>query len=287
MKNSTDVLKEKKQHGSLLFPFNIYPCSIPFDFPSVPLHWQQSMELIYIKKGTGQVQTGMDTQDANAGDIFVIPPGALHAIKEKKGNKMEYENIIFSVDFLGGGAADVCAREYLVPLQAGKLLYPCVLHPGEEGYEEAEACLKNAEELCKERKWGYELGVKAAMLHILFLLVRMNPERPCGESPDTERLKDVLYRIEETYAKQIPVSEIAKSCGLSSSHFMRWFKNMTGMSYISYRNERRLAAAAEMLRQNNHKILDIAESAGFENLSNFNRQFKERYGITPKEYRDN
>ena len=41
-----------------------------------------------------------------------------------------------------------------------------------------------------------------------------------------------------------------------------------------YLNERRLAAAAEALRRTEDKILTIAESVGFENLSNFNRQFK-------------
>ena len=49
IKTTTDY-QEKKQHGSRLFPFNIYPCTIPLDFPVVPLHWHKEMELIYIKK---------------------------------------------------------------------------------------------------------------------------------------------------------------------------------------------------------------------------------------------
>ena len=47
----TQAFQEKKQHGSVLYPFNIYLCTIPLDFPSVSLHWQKSMEIIYIKKG--------------------------------------------------------------------------------------------------------------------------------------------------------------------------------------------------------------------------------------------
>ena len=43
--------QETKQHGSRLFPFNIYPCTIPLDFPVVSLHWHKEMELIYVKKG--------------------------------------------------------------------------------------------------------------------------------------------------------------------------------------------------------------------------------------------
>ena len=67
---------------------------------------------------------------------------------------------------------------------------------------------------------------------------------------------------------------------------MRWFKQMTGGSFISYVNDRRLTSAAERLRRSDDKIVTIAEDAGFENLSNFNRQFKARYGMTPREYRN-
>ena len=42
---------EIKEHGKREFPFNIYPCTIPLDFPAVPLHWHKEMELIYNKKG--------------------------------------------------------------------------------------------------------------------------------------------------------------------------------------------------------------------------------------------
>ena len=38
---------EIKEHGKREFPFNIYPCTIPLDFPAVPLHWHKEMELIY------------------------------------------------------------------------------------------------------------------------------------------------------------------------------------------------------------------------------------------------
>ena len=87
----TKPLQEKKQHGSILFPFNIYPCTIPKDFPSVALHWHKSMEIIYIKKGRGQAQVDLQTMDAEGGDIFILPPGTLHALYGIPGNVMEYE----------------------------------------------------------------------------------------------------------------------------------------------------------------------------------------------------
>ena len=111
-------LQETKHHGEVRFPFNIYPCTIPGDFRQVAVHWQDSMELVYIKRGSGLVQTGAQVCTAQSGDIFVLTPGTLHAIRQTESCTMEYENIIFDVELLGG-AEDLCAEKYLLPLQSG------------------------------------------------------------------------------------------------------------------------------------------------------------------------
>ena len=102
------------------------------------------------------------------------------------------------------------------------------------------------------------------------------------------RIADEVIRtkIEKNIDENLTVGEMAKFCGWSDSHFMRWFKKMTGLSLIAYVNERRLAVAAEALKKTDDKILNISQDAGFTNLSNFNRQFRKRYGVTPKEYRE-
>ncbi|NCC08137.1 MAG: AraC family transcriptional regulator [Clostridia bacterium] len=279
-------LRENKYHGSALFPFNIYPCTIPSDFLSVPLHWQNSMEVIFIKRGNGLVQVGLDMLCANAGDIFILPPGRLHALRQAGNAKIEYENIIFSLDFLFGGADDICTQKYLLPLQAGRLDLPCSATNKDDNYAALAAALHDAESLCAYRPNGYELGVKAALLRFLSLLFSAQTLSPTGsDSADTAKLKDVLSLISTKLASPLSVDQAAESCGWSSSHFMRWFKKMTGVSFTAFVNEQRLAQAAEALRSTDDKIVDIAGRVGFENLSNFNRQFKARYGVAPHTYR--
>ena len=95
-------LQETKQHGAVRFPFNLYPCTIPGDFPQVALHWQESMELVFVKRGTGLVQVGAESCPARMGDIFIFTPGTLHALRQAEGQCMEYENIIFELELLGG-----------------------------------------------------------------------------------------------------------------------------------------------------------------------------------------
>ena len=91
-------LLENKTHADPMFPYNTYLCSIPLDFNSVSLHWHEFMEIIYIKKGKGNVTVDFTTHYVEEGDIIIILPGHIHGISQHEGYSMEYENILFSVD---------------------------------------------------------------------------------------------------------------------------------------------------------------------------------------------
>lgn len=280
----TAALRENKRHGEAWFPFDIYPCTIPKDFPQVTLHWQNSMELVFVKKGTGLVQVGLEPVKAQAGDIFVFAPGMLHGLGQIPGEVMEYENIIFEVDLLGG-YSDLCYRRYLLPLQSGRLPLPSRLVPGHPCYDGVLDYLQWLETVNRDRALGYELQVKGLLLSLLSLLVAQSNGLPPTENADTQRLKTILQYVTTHYAENLPVAEAAAVCQCSPSHFMRWFKQMTGQGFTEYLNAYRLNAAAEALRTTDDTVLTVAERTGFKNLSYFNRAFKTRFGLTPRGYR--
>lgn len=280
----TAALYENKQHGEKWFPFDIYPCTIPKNFPQVALHWQNSMELVFVKKGTGMVYVDLDPFTARAGDIFVFVPGMLHSLSQYPGEAMEYENIIFDVELLGG-SSDLCYQRYLLPLQSGRLPLPSRLAPGHPCYDIALEHLRRLENVNRERMLGYELQVKGLLLSLLSLLVSQSDGVPPSDNTDTRRLKTILQYVTMHYTETLPVAEAAAVCQCSPSHFMRWFKQMTGQGFTEYLNAYRLNTAAELLRTTDDTVLAVAEQTGFKNLSYFNRAFKTHYGLTPKEYR--
>ena len=221
---------------------------------------------------------------ARMGDIFVFTPGTLHALRQAEGQSMEYENLIFELELLGG-AEDLCAEKYLLPLQSGRLSLPVRLTPNDLCYLQAAACLREVEEASRSKLPGYELLVKGALLRFLALLIAQGKQQPPAETADTQRLKTVLQWLSAHYAEALRVADAAGVCSFSASHFMRWFRQMTGQSFIAFLNEYRLNAAAEALQTTDETILTIASRYGFENLSYFNRAFKAHFGMTPREYR--
>jgi len=278
---------ETKKHTDTMFAFNIYPCTIPLDFSFVPLHWQDGVEVIYVKKGSGEVRVDTELYHAKAGDVFIVLPGHIHGINSIPKERMEYENMFFELDFLGIHNVDLCSRKYLHPIADGDIKIPTYLYPGHWLYDSFIKCLDYVDVLCDKKIEGYELGVKGLILTALSMLLPGAEENTQYEvdSKKEQKIKYVLKRIEEDYGKNLTVEGMANECGYSSSHFMRWFKENTGFSFNNYLIEYRLNRAADMLKQQDDTIINIASDVGFDNLSNFNRLFKKRFLVTPTEFR--
>ena len=100
-----------------------------------------------------------------------------------------------------------------------------------------------------------------------------------------DKMKIIMKHVENHYMEKISIADIAEVAGFSESHFMRYFKETMGTSFIDYLREYRLTMAARLLLASDASILSISEEVGFDNLSYFNRAFKKEYGITPSQYR--
>ena len=98
------------------------------------------------------------------------------------------------------------------------------------------------------------------------------------------RVMDYLCRH---YSEVIRLSEVAEMVNMSESSFCRFFKQHTSKSFIDFLTDIRLGAASRALIDSSLSIAEIGYDCGFNNLSNFNRIFKKKKGVTPSEFRDN
>ena len=102
-----------------------------------------------------------------------------------------------------------------------------------------------------------------------------------------ESLGRVMDYLSRHYSEVIRLSEVAEMVNMSESSFCRFFKQHTSKSFIDFLTDIRLGAASRALIDSSLSIAEIVYDCGFNNLSNFNRIFKKKKGVTPSEFRDN
>lgn len=277
---------EIKEHGGRDFPFNIYPCTLPLDFSQVPVHWHEEVEIISIKKGQGTVTVDAIPLQMRGGEAVVIFPGQLHGISQWGEGAVEYENIIFRISMLMTAQADVCTAGFLEPLSQGLVQEPVHITRAMEQYSQVMECIRSMDVLCRNKAYGYELGIKGALFTLLGLLAGVYaPAGAEGPRKSREKMKMILEYVENHYGEKIAVQDGAALCYYSNSHFMKYFKQYMGIPFTRYLNDFRLEKAGGFLGSTAMTVTDVAQCCGFDNLSYFNRLFRQKYHLTPGAYR--
>lgn len=121
-------------------------------------------------------------------------------------------------------------------------------------------------------------------LLFLQLLNYMDKMEAGGRKYDTEIMAAVLSYIEGHY-KEGKLSELAEEMKVNIYWPSREIKKKSGKTYKELLQERKMKQAVYLLTSSALPVTDIIESVGYDNTSYFYRKFKEKYGMSPKEYR--
>ena len=138
-----------------------------------------------------------------------------------------------------------------------------------------------------------ELQAVQIILEILFRLAQTEEYRLLSSkgfikeyhTPDYHRMNAVYNYIIEHFKEDIKLSDVASVANLTETAFCRFFKKRTLKTFSQVVNEMRISYACSLLQVDLDDINTISQKAGFNNLSNFNRQFKKITGNTPLGYR--
>ena len=105
-------------------------------------------------------------------------------------------------------------------------------------------------------------------------------------SSKSRRITKACKYIEENISQKISLAEVAALVNMSESAFSHFFKKKTGISFITYVNNLRVAKACDLLASTSLSASEICYDCGFNNKSNFIRIFTKRKNMTPIEYRN-
>ena len=102
-----------------------------------------------------------------------------------------------------------------------------------------------------------------------------------------EYLNQMVKYIEENLTEDIEYKKLSQIVGVSEYNLQRIFMFLTNMSVAEYIRKRRLSKAFEELKTTNIKIIDLAVKYKYDSAISFTRAFKNVFGITPSECKEN
>lgn len=248
-------------------------------------HWHEELEILYVLDGMVQIQTKQYDRELHKGDGFVVCTRQIHSITCP----------------LGKHARLFILHADLHPLIDNhtltvSLLYPMFQDPAKSGYlllsseETHTEILRLLEQICEfetTRPTAYALEL-AGLLSILiaricrtFLPFRENRIPP----EDIVCLQSMVDYISRFYAEKIQLADISSAGHTSRSKCCKIFKTYLNLAPIEFLNSYRLSISRELLITTPWKISAITTACGFSHQSYFSRIFREKYGLTPNEYR--
>jgi len=209
-----------------------------------------------------------------AGDVFVISPGEAHTGEAVSAGGYTYRTLYPPVPLLQRAYSDIAGGEQGVPF------FPtAVIHDGEVA-----RCLRDLH-------LALTAGVpplerEARFLHACALLItRYAENRPPQRAAGQERsaVQRVRHYLDEHFAQQVSLTELARLVGLSPYYIHRVFEREVGLPPHAYLESIRIRQAQLLLAQG-EAIVQVAAKLGFSDQSHLTRRFTRLLGITPGQY---
>lgn len=271
-------LKEKSQHGTKEFPIEIYnPHGLIAAY-----HWHEECEFIYMNSGRACCRIGADSFELKEGECAFVKAGALHSISADYGNEFVFYAVVFHPSIIINDM-DICSK-YL----SSKYIIKDRFSPNNK---EEHTVIETVKLLCniyEDKPFAYELKIKS-YLYFIFSHIFENKLYQSETNYENKKVDDLLEKvikyIHSNYSKNIQVEELATLSGYSSSHFTRFFKELTGKTPIEYINRHRIYCACDMLKRNNLSVLSISLECGFDHVGHFIKTFKKYTNYTPYQYK--
>ena len=259
---------------------NSYPRNPGFQV----MHWHEDLQFIYVLDGVIEVRTLDNSVQIQAGEAIFINKDVVHFVVEIE--NCHYNSFLFPPYFLAFYAGSP-AKDFVDSVTMNDRLSLVHFVPAVGWQKEMIIILQQLVQLEKDKTvfYVYEVLVK---LSSLWLIMRKNMILPQErkESIIHLRMQKILRFIEEHFPEDITLSDLSASANISKSECSRCFKISLNTTPYKYLAEYRLSKAAELLRETDEPVGNIAATVGFHQMSHLGKCFKEKTGYSPKAYRE-
>lgn len=285
------IQKEIHHKNKTEFLFSAYNVRSSHKEKGIPLHIHEEMEIIYFKYGNMEYEVNFETHSLNSEAIIIINKNIPHEVRIKEFTKRECYIFIFNTNMLEGSLNDYSSTKYIFPILDGNLDLPVVLKPekDKEIFEHLKTNLLNMYNSSMEKKTGYELKIKAALLDSFAHLFQHEYIKIYHDSEKNalkrKKMEKVFCYIKNNYHREVTLEDASDLIGLTESYFSKYFKDYTGYNFVDYLNSYRLSQALQLFNSSDLSVTEVCYETGFQNLSYFIRLFKKKFEVTPGKYK--
>lgn len=236
-------------------------------------HFHDETELVYVLNGCLNATIENNSFILKEGEICIITPKLIHNLYSFEPNKTFVMKLFPVIDLSNIQLVDT------------------VVSPGSENYELLRKHIYDIMIENTNKSLGYELSVNICAEKILLTIIRNMKYRLLEDTTKiklanrSDFLNDVTSFLEEHYAEEFSLEDVAKHLSYTKSYFCHYFKRITGVTFWKYYTIFRLEKCIQMMKKHPHKLYtEIAGACGFKNIRSFNQAFKEYHHYTPGEY---
>lgn len=244
-------------------------CIFDRDFEGKSDNGRKDYYLLYLNKGTMNIDLNGKRYNMNSGQLVVILPNTPFYYNNEKDSSIEYIWLHFS----GFEARELLEK---TAVECNKILTV--------GFDER--IIEGFNGLFSEytsREEGFEMSCISRLIALCVLFGRrVKKSKLKGE---TVNLSASLNYIHKNFNADISVDFLAQMEHLSTGYYRSLFKRLTGMSPIDYITGVRLRHSCELMKVTNLSIKEISAMVGYEDQMYFSRIFRKKMGLTPKNYR--
>jgi AraC-like DNA-binding protein/mannose-6-phosphate isomerase-like protein (cupin superfamily) len=254
------------------------------------MHRHEYFEVLYLCSGSALCHVEDRILPFEPGDLAVIGSTPCHRIECGSSAPSRLAALFFDPELIrrDGGSDSV---EYLTPFLLQDSEFPHVV-PAKTGVPNhvLELMLGIRSELPASSARAC-LAARTYLKMLLILLVNQYSSYVTGietfqqRQRAVERLRPVFQHLGENCGSRIQVGDAARMCAMSESHFMTFFKQLTGLPFMKYLSQHRIRRAQELLAYTDRSIADISVETGYCDQSYFGGVFRKLVGITPAAYR--
>lgn len=132
---------------------------------------------------------------------------------------------------------------------------------------------------------GIDEDIIKSSIYALTVAVNQYVATLTDKEDQDERLTEILNYINTNYVT-VTLDELVDEFNLSKPYLSKYIKDKSGKSFGDIVKNVRMKKARTLLKSGNQTVESIAEQVGYKNVEHFNRLFKEKYGITPVQFRN-